>query len=87
MLDCEWSDVGTQDSISKVKQNEIKNKNIIQVNSKNNFIETANRLIATIDINNCIIIDTPDTTLIAKKGSSHKIQEVVTCTCIFFPRT
>jgi len=77
ILDCDWSDVGTWDAISKIKKSKKTDKNIIQVSSSNNFIRSSNRLIATVDIKDCIIIDTPNTTLITKKESSHKVQDII----------
>ena len=52
-------------------------ENHVCVNSKNNFIYGTSRKIATIDIENCIIIDTKDALLICKKGSSQKVKEIV----------
>ena len=76
LLDTAWSDVGSWDSLSKITKTD-RSKNILSVDSKNNFIKSSKRIIATIDINNSIIIDTPDATLISKKGSAHKVHKVL----------
>ena len=76
LLNCNWSDVGSWDAIANIKKSD-KSRKILSISSKNNFFNISNRLIATIDIDNCIIIDTPDATLISKKGSSHKVHEIV----------
>ena len=79
--DIGWSDVGSFDSLAKeFKKDEFgnnKEKNLININSKNNFIYSPSKIIATIDIEDLIVVDTPDALLISKKGSSQKVKEVV----------
>lgn len=76
-----WSDVGSFDSLyqelPKDKEGNTKNTNHISINSKNNLIYGNERKIATIDIEDCIIIDTGDALLVSKKGSSQKVKKVV----------
>lgn len=72
-----WSDLGSWDTISQSKQ-VLKHKDIIQIRSKNNFIRTKNRLIATIGIEDLIIIDSDDATLISKKNYTQQVKDVVT---------
>ncbi len=75
-LDCGWNDIGSWDGLSKVvKKNS--DKKVFQLNSKNNFIKSDERLIATIGIEDLIIIDTKDTTLISKKGESENVKLIV----------
>jgi len=76
-LDCKWNDVGSWDAISELKNISLNNKKVIQINSKNNFIRSNKRVIATIGINDVIIIDSDNATLIAKKGCSEKVKTVV----------
>ena len=76
-LNCGWNDVGSWDSISSLSKS--KNKgNIIELSSHNNFIRSRKRLIATIGVENLLIVDTDDTTLIAKKGQSENVKNIVT---------
>jgi len=49
----------------------------ITVDSKNNLIFSTNRTIVAVDVENIIIVDTPDALLVTKKGSSQKVREVV----------
>jgi len=53
-------------------------KNFYIIGSKNNLLVTHDKQIATIGVENLIIIDTPDALLISKKGNSQKVKEVVT---------
>ncbi|MGJ0329363.1 mannose-1-phosphate guanylyltransferase/mannose-6-phosphate isomerase [Aliarcobacter cryaerophilus] len=87
-----WSDVGSFDSLyeelpwsemescseAKVKDvNKVLTKvKPIFVDSKNNMV-ISDKLVATVDIEDLIIIDTGDALLISKKGSSQKVKKVV----------
>ena len=69
----DWSDLGSFETLdAEVKSME----SVISINSSNNFI-LAKKQIATIDVHDLIIIDTPDALLVTKKGSSHKVREIV----------
>jgi mannose-1-phosphate guanylyltransferase/mannose-6-phosphate isomerase len=72
-----WSDVGSWDSISEIRNFNKTNKNIIQIESKNNFIINDKRTIATIGLEEFIIIDSDDAILITKKNQSEKVKLVV----------
>ena len=76
-----WSDVGSfdalYDELSKDKDGNTQNANHISIDSKNNLIYGNERKIATVDIEDCIIVDTGDALLISKKGSSQKVKNVV----------
>lgn len=79
--DIAWSDVGSfdalYDELPKDENGNTKNENHISIDSKNNFIYANERKIATVDIEDCIIVDTGDALLISKKGSSQKVKKVV----------
>ena len=51
--------------------------NIITINSKNNIIEGSQKLIATVGIEDLIIVDTEDATLICNKNSAGDIKKVL----------
>ena len=69
----EWSDLGSFESLS----NEIhSSKNVINIDAKNNLV-LSSKQVSLIDIDDLIVVDTPDALLISKKGSSSKVKEVV----------
>ena len=76
-----WSDVGSFDALfdelPKDENNNTLNENYIAIDSKNNLIYGEERKIATIDIEDIIVVDTGDALLISKKGSSQKVKQVV----------
>lgn len=79
--DIDWSDVGSFDSLYEELQKDENcntiNPNHISIDSKNNLIYGNERKIATVDIEDCIIVDTGDALLVSKKGSSQKVKKVV----------
>ncbi|MFA6189045.1 MAG: mannose-1-phosphate guanylyltransferase/mannose-6-phosphate isomerase [Sulfuricurvum sp.] len=78
--DIAWSDLGSfdalYDELPKNGNGNTANPHHISIDSHNNLI-LAHKTIATIDIDDLIIIDTEDALLISKKGSSQKVKEVV----------
>lgn len=79
--DIGWSDVGSFDSLyealPKDQNGNTESENTINLGSKNNLIIGGKRLISTIDVNDMIIVDTSDALVIAKKGSTQKVKELV----------
>ena len=79
--DIGWSDVGSFDALfdelPKDKHGNTKNENHVSINSKNNLIYGNEKKIATVDIEDLIVVDTGDALLISKKGSSQKVKQVV----------
>jgi len=77
----DWSDVGSFDALyeelPKDENGNTLNEKHISVDSKNNFIHTNDKYIATIDVEDMIIVDTGDALLVSKKGSSQKVKQVV----------
>jgi len=79
--DIAWSDLGSFDALyeelPKDQNGNTLNENHINIDSKNNLIYGKNRKIATVDIEDLIIVDTGDALLISKKGSSQKVKKAV----------
>lgn len=77
----DWSDVGSFDALyeelPKDENNNTINKNHISIDSKNNLIYGKERKIATVDVEDLIVVDSGDALLISKKGSSQKVKKVV----------
>ncbi|MDD2358607.1 MAG: mannose-1-phosphate guanylyltransferase/mannose-6-phosphate isomerase [Thiovulaceae bacterium] len=77
----DWSDLGSfdalYDELPKDRDGNTLNENYISVDSKNNLVYGNDRKIATVDIEDLIIIDTMDALLLSKKGSSQKVKKIV----------
>lgn len=76
-MNCKWSDVGSWDSVAEIKEINTLSKNVIQIESSNNFVRNDRRIIATIGVKDLIIIDSDNATLITKKNHSEKVKLVV----------
>ncbi|MBN2770060.1 MAG: mannose-1-phosphate guanylyltransferase/mannose-6-phosphate isomerase [Spirochaetes bacterium] len=76
-----WNDLGSFDSLYEVlpKDNagNTVDTNHVSIDSKNNLIIGCDRTISTIGISDSIIIDTDDALMIAKRGDSQKVKEIV----------
>ncbi len=79
--DIQWSDVGSFDALyeelAKDENGNTVNDNHVSVDSKNNLIYGSERKIATVDVEDLIIVDSGDALLISKKGSSQKVKAIV----------
>jgi len=73
--DIDWNDVGSFDSLV----GEIESQEAIEIESKNNFYytDTKDKVIATIGLEDFIVIDTKDALLITKKNQTQKVKEIV----------
>lgn len=78
-----WSDVGSWDSVMALhptdeQGNVLKSKHAHLVETSNCMVwSESNRLVATIGMNDCLIVDTPDALLVARRGDSQRVREVV----------
>ena len=79
--DIDWSDLGSFDALyeelPKDENGNTLNDKHISIGSKNNLIYGKERHIATVDVEDLIIVDTGDALLVSKKGSSQKVKSVV----------
>lgn len=73
----DWNDIGSWDALAEIDNKKPVVNRFVQINSKNNYIKSDKRVIATIDVNDLIIIDNDNCTLISKKGSSEKVKLAV----------
>ncbi|MEL0132830.1 MAG: mannose-1-phosphate guanylyltransferase/mannose-6-phosphate isomerase [Rhodobiaceae bacterium] len=76
-----WSDVGSWDSLSSLieKQNPTPGEpdRTIMVDTSGTFIHSSGRTIAAVGVDDLIIIDDDDATLIVRKGHTEKVKAVI----------
>ncbi len=76
-----WDDVGSWLAIERIKgSNDSHNTitgNAITLDTTNCTIEASNKLIAAVGLENIIIVDTEDATLICSKEKTNKIKEIL----------
>lgn len=80
-MDAGWSDVGSWDALYEVLEKDGSRNAAIGdamlLNSKNCLVDSRSRLTAMVDVEDLIVVDSPDALFIAKRGSSQKVREVV----------
>lgn len=76
-----WDDVGSWLAVERIREsNELGNVvtgNVVTVNAKNNIIEASDKLIAVVGLEDVIVVDSEDATLICAKNSTADIKKVL----------
>ena len=79
--DCGWSDVGSWQAVEefyrKDKSGNILRGNCLDLGSKNIFCLGQHRLLATIGLENLIIVDTADALLVCTKNRAQEVKKLV----------
>jgi mannose-1-phosphate guanylyltransferase len=83
-VDFGWSDVGGYNSLIEIFDNDtfgnvVNNCTYVSIDSKDNIVisDKKERLIASIGIENCIIVDTHEALFICARSDTHKIRELL----------
>ena len=76
-----WDDVGSWLAVGRIKaSNEFGNVvsgHVVTVNTKNSIIQGGEKLIATVGLQDVIVVDTEDALLICDKDSAGDIKKVL----------
>jgi mannose-1-phosphate guanylyltransferase/mannose-6-phosphate isomerase len=76
-----WSDLGSWQSWDEMIEKDARGNNIpngvIDIESNNTTVVSDKRLIATLGLDNVVIVDTPDALLVARKDRSEEVKKVV----------
>ncbi len=81
-LEAGWSDVGSYSALWDVLEQD-ENHNVVQgdvinIETTNSYICSQNKLIATLGLDNLVVVDTPDAVLVADKSKVQLVKQVVT---------
>lgn len=80
-MDAGWNDVGSWTSLWDVSEKDseanVLNGDVITVNTRNSLVRSNNRLIATVGIDNLVIVDTKDALMVADKNQVQDVKEIV----------
>ena len=77
-FESDWSDLGNWGELSKyISNNQNKNNKNFLLDSKNTFIYSNDRVVAGIGLEDLMIIDDDDATLVVKKGFEEKVKDVL----------
>ncbi len=76
-----WSDLGSWNALDEVLERDgdgnIKQGNCIDIGSRNSTIIAGDRIMATIGLNEMVVVDTPDATLVSSKERVQDVRKVV----------
>lgn len=76
--DIGWSDVGSWDAVADVLKESSSTQNSIEVKSHGNYLHAlSGKTYSFVGVDDLLVIDTDDALLIAKKGYSQDVKEVV----------
>ncbi|MCY2928545.1 MAG: sugar phosphate nucleotidyltransferase [Planctomycetota bacterium] len=82
-LGCEWLDVGSWPALGEVSEldddgNVVLAENAVVLDSERNVIVSEDaHLLAVMGMDDCVIVHTPDATLICRKGDSQRLKALV----------
>ena len=77
-FESDWSDLGNWGELSKyISNNQNKNDKNFLLDSKNTFIYSNDRVVAGIGLEDLMIIDDDDATLVVKKGFEENVKDIL----------
>ncbi len=80
-LDAGWSDVGSWSALWDVSEkdnmNNVTHGDVIHVGSTNSYCYAENKLIATVGVDNLVVIETKDAILVASKDKVQDVKKIV----------
>jgi len=80
-MDAGWSDVGSWSSLwdvsDKDKDGNVIKGDVITIDSRDNYVFAETGLVATVGLDNLIVVQTKDAVLIASKNQSQEVKSVV----------
>lgn len=76
--DINWNDVGSWDAVSSILASTQTPTKKIEIKSDNNYIHPLNdKTYALVGVDDLIVVDTKDALLVARKGASQDVKEIV----------
>ena len=80
-VDIGWSDVGSWSALHEIGDKDQYNNILIgdveTVSTKNSYVRSEHKLVATLGVEDLIIVDTDDALLVANKNRVHDIKEII----------
>lgn len=81
-LDAGWNDVGSWDALDSVLNkddagNSIAKGDVLLLDSHDNIVYSDKRIVALVNVNNLVVVETEDTLLIGDKSQMQRVKDVV----------
>jgi len=81
-LDASWSDVGSYSALWETSEQDANGNvckgDVVTDNTSNSYLHSDHKLIATVGLNNIVVVDTPDAVLVADKSKVQDVKNIVT---------
>jgi len=79
--DIGWSDVGSWDAVYDISDHDEDGNalagDVLSFDCKNSLIRSESKLLAAVDLEDIIVVETPDAILLSKRGESQRVREIV----------
>ncbi|MFA0703952.1 sugar phosphate nucleotidyltransferase, partial [Vibrio sp. 10N.222.48.A8] len=79
-MDVGWNDIGSWSAIwdvsEKDQHNNVIEGDVLTVDSQHNYIHAENKLVATVGVDNLIIVETKDAILVANKDKVQGVKSI-----------
>jgi len=80
-LDADWSDVGSWSALHNIGKKDCHGNvfqgDVIAQNTSNTYINACHHLVAAIGVENLVVVDTPDATLIVSQNEAQGVKAIV----------
>ena len=80
-LDAQWNDIGSWAALHDIGEKDTNGNvikgDVIAQDTTNTYINASYHMVATIGVDNLIVVDTPDATFIATKDKAHEVKSIV----------
>lgn len=77
----DWSDIGSWPALAGLTPADDQGNRfqgeVVNIGSRNTVVSSANRLVATIGLDNLLVIDTPDALLVADANRAQEVKDIV----------
>lgn len=78
---CGWSDIGSWQAISELYETDGSGNQVqghaVLIDSKNTFVQSEQRLVAAVGVDDLVIVDTGDAVLVARRDRAQEVKAVV----------
>ncbi|MGB0764148.1 MAG: mannose-1-phosphate guanylyltransferase/mannose-6-phosphate isomerase, partial [Luminiphilus sp.] len=81
-LDCGWSDIGSWSALCEVGEADgdgnVVEGDVLAQDTCNSYIRGESRLVATLGVDNLVVVETPDAVLVADRNKVQDVKAIVT---------
>ena len=80
-MNCQWSDVGSWSALWDIEQKDEDNNalvgDVIAIDTSNSYVNAQHKLVATIGLDDIVVVETKDAILVSKKSDVQKVKQIV----------